>query len=223
MIGSGLLAYWFDITHSAREEWIDWLLKDHMPSRVDSAFTSGRCYEAVDANSTHLALYEAETPEALLTPSYLQLLGQVSPEDRRRRGWYSNTVRATARVKTVCGRGTGSTLGVMRIAGACGDYVKIGSCLERDVLRALAREPRIGAVWLAENEPVIRERIDKVRETGHRDGFADWAVFVEAHHEADAASALARIDEIESWRALDLGRFSDRGLYRLLYSINRAV
>jgi len=62
MSKKGALAYWFDIAPEVRELWLDWYLSDHMPSRVGTVFSAGRCYEAIDASSSHMVLFE--TPEA---------------------------------------------------------------------------------------------------------------------------------------------------------------
>ena len=83
---TGALIYWFDIRPEIVQDWLDWYLRDHMPSRVGSTFTTGRCFEAIDAPSSHMVLFETSSPEALLAPDYLKLLGTVSDDDRKRRG-----------------------------------------------------------------------------------------------------------------------------------------
>jgi hypothetical protein len=218
---AGALAYWFDIAPAVVDEWLDWYLHDHLPSRVGTTFVSGRCYEAIEAASSHMVLFETTTPEALLAESYLALLKQVSPEDKQRRGWYSNTIRVTCRVRARNGSGTGSVLGVIRIAGANAKRGDIEQCLLRDVVPALAGTPRIGAVWLLENDASIRQRMDAARVTGHQDGSADWAVLIEAGHEGDVKLATARLNDLASWRALQLGDAAVLGQYRLLYTMTK--
>lgn len=219
---TGALAYWFDIAPAVVDEWLQWYLHDHMPSRVGTTFVSGRCYEAIHAASSHMVLFETGKPEELLAPSYLDLLRVVSPEDRQRRGWYSNTVRVTCRVPARQGSGTGSVLGVVRVAGATPQSADIAACLARDVVPALAAAPRIGAVWLLENDPSIRERMDAVRVTGHQDRSADFAVLIEAGHAADLSAATARLDAVASWRALALGDAVLVDQYRLLYAMTKS-
>lgn len=221
MSETGALAYWFDIAPAVVDEWLDWYLRDHMPSRVGTAFIAGRCYEAIDAASSHMVLFETATPESLLAPSYLKLLEKVTPEDRQRRGWYSNTIRVTSRVRARQGSGTGSILGVVRIGGARANHADIAQCLASDVVPVLADSPRIGSVWLIEHDPAIRARMDQVRVTGHQDGSTDWAVLIESAHTADIASAMARLDEVESWRALGLADAAVLGQYRLLYTMTK--
>ncbi|MBK9609387.1 MAG: hypothetical protein IPO58_24350 [Betaproteobacteria bacterium] len=218
----GALAYWFDIAPEVREEWLDWYQHDHMPSRVGTTFVSGRCYEALHAAASHMVLFETTEPEALLAPSYMALLRQVSDADRQRRGWYSNTIRVTCRVSARIGKGTGSVLGVIRIAGAKAKAADVRRCLADEVVPALARVPRIGAAWLIESDPALRARMDAVRVTGHQDGSADWAVLIEGGHESDIAGAMARLDDVASWRALGLGAAATLDRYRLLYTMSQS-
>ena len=87
MSEKGALAYWFDIAPEVRELWLDWYLSDHMPSRVGTVFSAGRCYEAIDASSSHMVLFETPEAEDLLAPSYVALLKQVSDSDRHLPGF----------------------------------------------------------------------------------------------------------------------------------------
>lgn len=224
MSEAGALVYWFDIAPDVTNDWLDWYMHDHMPSRVGTTFVSGRCYEALNATSSHghMVLFETLTPEALLAPSYLALLKQVNEEDRQRRGWYSNTIRSTCRVPAQVGRGTGSVLGVIRITSASAKRADIAHCLADDVVPTLARIPCIGSVWLLENDASIRAKMDQTRVTGHQDGSADWAVLIEAATESDIAAATARLTNIASWQSLKLSEHASHGQYRLLYTMTAA-
>jgi hypothetical protein len=108
---------------------------------------------------------------------------------------------------------------VIRVSGAKAAAGDVARCLAQDVVPAMAGVPRIGAVWLLENDPAIRARMDAARVTGHQDGSADWAVLVEACHPADIAAATARLDEVESWRRLGLADAAVLAQYRLLYTM----
>jgi hypothetical protein len=112
---------------------------------------------------------------------------------------------------------------VIRIAGGRAKPADIAQCLTRDVVAALAGAPGIGAVWLIENDASIRARMDESRVTGHQDGSADWAVLIEAANEANVASAMARVSDVVSWRALELGESAAFDRYRLLYTMSRVV
>lgn len=216
---TGALVYWFDIAPDVRGDWLDWYMRDHMPSRVGTAFIAGRCYEAISATASHMVLFETATPDLLLEPSYLKLLGTVSPEDAQRRGWYTNPVRTTARLHAKEGDGTGGVLGVIRITGTKASRADISQCLTKDVLPKLAGIPKIGAVWVIENDLDIRQKTDQARVTGHRDGSIDWAIFIEGGHSEDLTTAIARLAGVASWNALGLSTEAVIGQYRLLYTM----
>ena len=189
MSEKGALAYWFDIATEVRDEWLDWYLSDHMPSRVGTVFTAGRCYEAIDASRSHMVLFETPTPEDLLAPSYLALLQQVSDSDRQRRAWYSNTVRATCRTLAHPGNGLGGVLGVVRIQGSKVNQPDMGMIFSNEVLPVMLGLSCIGAVNVLCNDPYIRKRMDQVRVTGHQDGSTDWVLLIEAGNEKDIRRA----------------------------------
>lgn len=217
MSEKGALAYWFDIAPEVRQQWLHWYLSDHMPSRVGTVFSAGRCYEAIDASASHMALFETPAAEDLLAPSYLALLKQVSDSDRQRRGWYSQTVRATCRVLSARGHGTGGVLGVVRIRGAKASQSDIQMCLTQDVLPLLGAFSSIGCVSVLCNDPDIRQRMDQVRVTGHQDGHTDWVVLMEAGQAQDVRHAWKAMEQSRAWQNLQLGDAVICDLYRLLY------
>ena len=222
MSETGALAYWFDIAPTVTADWLDWHLHDHMPSRVGTVFVSGRCYEALEATASHMVLFETTSPEALLAPSYLGLLNQVSDEDRKRRAWYANPVRVVCRVRARRGRGTGSVLGVVRISNTKQALSEIARCLAEEVVPVIAKATGIGALWVLENDPSLRARIDAARVTGHRDGSADFALLIEAGHQRNVDGALSLLNELDAWRGLELGGAVTTGVYRLLYTMNQS-
>ena len=218
---AGALAYWFDIAPEVRLDWLDWYQHDHMPSRVGTAFTMGRCYEAIGSHRSHMVLFGTRTVAGLLEPSYLDLLKVVTPEDRARRRWYTNTIRVTCRVRSQVGRGVGGVLGVVRIAGAALASAEIARCLVDEVVPRLEREPRLGAMSLLEHDPAIRARMDQVRLTGHQDASADWALLIEAGHDADLVASIGSLQALPAWRSLRLGEAVSYERYRLLHSMTQ--
>lgn len=207
---TGALIYWFDIRPEVVDDWLDWYLRDHMPSRVGSTFTTGRCFEAIDAPSSHMVLFETSSPEALLAPAYLQLLGTVSDDDRKRRGWYANTVRMTARVRTKLGSGVGSVLSVVRFDESL-------HTVSPTLMNDIAGIPGVGSVWLAEHDPSIRSRMDSVRVTGHQDLSAAGALMTEAATDSDAKLAISTFSSQEARTGAATPAAVTAGRYRLMY------
>jgi len=207
---TGALIYWFDIRPEVVQDWLNWYLRDHMPSRVGSTFTTGRCFEAIDAPSSHMVLFETNSPEALLAPSYLQLLGTVSDDDRKRRGWYANTVRMTARVRTRLGAGVGSVLSVIRFDQSL-------HTVPQTLMSDIAGIPGVGSVWIAEHDPSIRSRMDSVRVTGHQDLSAAGALMTEASTDSDARLAVSTFKAKTALSGTPAPGSVTVGRYRLMY------
>lgn len=219
MSEKGALAYWFDIAPDVRDEWLDWYLSDHMPSRVGTVFTAGRCYEAIDASASHMVLFETPTAEDLLAPSYMALLQKVSDSDRQRRAWYSNTVRATCRMLAHQGNGLGGVLGVVRIQGSKVNQSDMGLIFSTEVLPLMLGLSSIGAVNVLCNDSDIRKRMDQVRVTGHQDGSTDWVLLIEAGHEKDIRRAWQALTNTSSWQHMSKEARVNFDLYRLLYAM----
>lgn len=216
---TGALIYWFDIDAAIVEDWLHWYLRDHMPSRVGTTFTTGRCFEAIDGPTSHMVLFETTTPEALLAPGYLTLLGTVSDEDRKRRGWYSNTVRMTARVRSRMGTGIGSVLAVTRLDHAPHHEGPRAEAPENLPLAKIASLPGVGSVWFAEHDASIRARMDQVRVTGHQDQSPYGAILIESARDTDAQQAQAIAHAHLSRQAPDAAARACAGRYRLLYAM----
>ena len=214
---TGALIYWFDIRPDVVDDWLAWYLRDHMPSRVGTTFTTGRCFEAIDADATHMVLFETPTPEALLAPGYLQLLGKVSDDDRKRRGWYANTVRMTARVPSRSGSGMGNILAVVRFDEASA----LTPANTPNLLESLSSIAGVGSVWVAQHDISIRARMDAVRVTGHQDRSAGQALMIEAARDSDAVQALALLDTWRHGQRLPGPPQLSIGRYRLLYAMAR--
>jgi hypothetical protein len=220
MKSQGALVYWFDLAPEMIDEWVEWYIRDHMPSRVGATFSAAHCYRAVGSKPAFLAHYEAETAEALLAPGYLALLRKPSTDDRLRRGWYLNTVRATCRVCASLGHGQGGVAATIRVSPPAASRLQIRERLVDDVAPFLAQTKRVGAVQILEADNEIRTKMDEARVTGQADGSADWVIRVDAAREEDIAGAIARLNEFRAWKELGLMDTAILGSYRLLYSIS---
>lgn len=216
---TGALIYWFDISAAIVDDWLHWYLRDHMPSRVGTTFTTGRCFEAIAGPTSHMVMFETTTPEALLAPDYLKLLGTVSDEDRKRRGWYSNTVRMTARVQRRMGTGIGSVLAVTRFDHTPHPEGPRAETPEPWPIDEIGSLPGVGSIWFARHDASIRARMDQVRVTGHQDQSPHGALLIESARDTDAQQAQAIVHAQLSRQAPDAAAGACAGRYRLLYAM----
>ncbi len=221
MPGQAVLAYWFNLAPNSFDEWADWYLRDHMPSRIDSGFLAAKCYRAADGGRSMFLFFEAATAEELMTPDYLAKLKQVSPDDKRRRAFYLDTVRATCRVRATIGRAGGGVCATVRFTIDPARAVETGRALEQTLMPDLARTERVGAVHLWQMDRDIRAAMDAVRVTGHADGYADWIVAIETVTEEDAAAARDRLYLHPLFKALGTAAEPQYDCYRLLYGMVR--
>jgi len=211
----GVLAYWFNLAPEIQREWADWYIRDHMPSRLGATFTGARCLQATSGNGKFMALYTTETPEALISPSYLSLLQNVSDDDRRRRGWYTDTVRGCCRKLEDVGYGHGGIVGSVRFSlreksalGNIGEFVK-----------SVASIAPIGRVTYLSADSAIRAKLDAARITGLTDGAADLILLVEGPTEEDVDAAVDRALAMPLWTGSVDPATVKRETYRVLYSI----
>lgn len=219
MPGQAILAYWFNLAPNAFDEWADWYLRDHMPSRIDSGFLAAKCYRAVDGGPSSFLFFEAQTAEELMTPEYLAKLKNVSPDDRRRRAFYLDTVRATCRVRATTGRSGGGVCATVRFTVDPARAAAAGQALVKTALADLAATERVGAVHVWQMDRSIRAAMDAVRVTGHEDGFADWIVAIETVTARDAAAARDRLYANAAFKANATAPQYD--CYQLLYGMVR--
>ena len=76
--GTGLLMVWCDVPAAKEDDFNRWYNEEHLAERLAiPGFLSGARYEAVKGGPKHLAYYELESAEVLLTPAYKKV--QANP------------------------------------------------------------------------------------------------------------------------------------------------
>lgn len=219
MKGQGVLAYWFNLSPEIQPEWADWYIRDHMPSRLGATFTGARCFRALIGKPEFMALYEADSAEALISPEYLALLRNASEGDRKRRGWYKNTVRGTCRKLADIGYGQGGMVGSVRFTPKAG--VADANTRGAAIAGKLASIERVGRVAFIECDAGVRAKMDEARVTGHEDGSADRFFCIECSAQRDFEAAVAALKLMPEWSTLAEPSSVDIGCYQLLYAIGK--
>lgn len=220
MAGEGTLSYWFRLEPKNHGEWIDWYIRDHMPSRLTTTFTGARCFQRVDGSPFFMALYTTLTPEALVAPEYLDLLRSASEDDKRRRAWYQDTMRGCLRKSADAGYGSGGIVGCVRYS-----VKEAGTQNPDKTLSAIAgtlqKVDGIGRVTCLKADPEIRRTMDGARVTGHDDLSVDRVILVECSAENDLRAAFDTLEALPDWKSLtgDVPKVTEA--YRLLYEVSR--
>ena len=90
--GTGLLMVWADVPANKEDEFNRWYNEEHLAERMAiPGFLSGARYEAVKGGPKHLAVYELESPDVLLTDAWAKAVeqgrwpAQVRPHTTNRR------------------------------------------------------------------------------------------------------------------------------------------
>ena len=70
---TGVVAIWHDLLPEAKDDFYEWHNREHMPERVGiPGFRRGRRYVAIEGAPEYFNLYEADSPEMLGGPDYLE-------------------------------------------------------------------------------------------------------------------------------------------------------
>jgi hypothetical protein len=222
LTGTGALALWIDVDPALDRETDAWYIDEHMPERIDvGGYRRARRFQALEGAPQYLTLFEADTPDALASPGYLRLVGNISEQSKRIRAGFSNVVRNTFRVRATHGRGLGAVMASVRLrlqAGDEGGKDKAAAWMEERLRALLSRHAIVGAHWL-EAAAEVRARMDAVRVTGVADASADHVMLVEATR-PDDLRALRSV--LISTDALAQAGWAEEayGLYGLLYEVS---
>jgi hypothetical protein len=185
LMGAGALALWLDVDPALDRETDGWYIDEHLPDRTDTGgYLRARRLQALEGGPQYLTLFEAETPQALASAGYLQLVGKISEQSQRIRAGFSNVVRNTFHVRATCGRGLGAVMASLRLRAADDALGRARQAMQAMQPALLAAHGIVGVHWL-EAAPEVRASMDAVRVTGLNDAGADYVLLVEATRARD--------------------------------------
>lgn len=122
MSGSAAVLIWQDVAPEAAADYHRWQTTEHAPSRLACpGFSRVRRHRAADPGRGdsgvpgYFVLYEADAPEALTSPEYLELLQRPTPWSRDivGSGVITNFVRASSVLSDTVGDGVGAHVGTL--------------------------------------------------------------------------------------------------------------
>ena len=123
MRGAGFLAIWSDVEPNNLVDYRHWLTREHTTERVTTkGFLGVRVFRAARSDiNRFFILYELESPEVLDGPAYLARLNAPTPWSQRIMPQLGNFIRGGGVMAARAGRGEGSTIVALRIAGLPGN------------------------------------------------------------------------------------------------------
>jgi hypothetical protein len=220
LMGTGALMLWLDVKPELDRETDLWYIDEHMPERIDiGGYLRARRYNAIEGAPAYLTLFEAETPSALASEGYLNLVKRISDQSQRIRAGFSNVVRNTFAVRQSRGRGVGGVVASLRLTPRdAANAEGAAAAIDVRVPQLLRRPGVVGVHWL-QAAPAVRARMDAVRAVGQSDASADYVLLIEATRVADV-KAIRR--DALSTTALEEYGFVEQSfaIYSLLYEVS---
>lgn len=92
---AGIIVIWNDILPEARDDFLEWHSREHIPERVAvPGFGSGQRWFGETASPAYLTIYETAGADVLTSAPYLARLNDPTPWTRRAVAAFRNTSRA---------------------------------------------------------------------------------------------------------------------------------
>jgi hypothetical protein len=214
LAGLGAVAIWHDIAPEARDDFIEWHNREHMPERVGiPGFRRGRRYIAVDGSPEYFNLYEADSAETLGGTDYTNRLNAPTPWTQRVVPSFRNVARSVCRVASTQGVGSGGIVLTLRFAIAAVRRDGTVEALRRRILPPLAWRKGVTGVHLC-----LADHAASNVETAERKARANatavpsWIVLVEGVSPDDVRGAADDLaGSLREFEPYD----QERAIYRL--------
>ena len=188
-----MVAIWHELLPDAKSDFYEWHNREHMPERLGiPGFNRGRRYIVVRGAPEYFNLYEADSPEVLRGPDYLQRLNAPTPWTRQVVASFRAVARGICRVLYSDGVGQGVAMLTLRFEVAHAAQVALARLLCEQVLPAVVGLPGVAGAHLcrADDEGSRIETAERMARPGTT-AIPDWIVMVEGN-DADAVEEAAR-------------------------------
>jgi hypothetical protein len=225
ILGEGILALWFDVDPSRRDEVDRWHIHEHFPERVSvPGFLRARRYERIGATprpgADFLTLYEVQTVDVLASPAYLARLDNPTPLTRQSVPLMVDMRRSALRVVSARGRGVGGYLSVFEFLLTEDRSTELRRSLATEVLSRALEPVAVIAAHLLEPEIAATQAKDSTAEgkaTNTVTEVPPWVLLVEAVDERGLQQAETDVlDDLGGLEAV--GKAVDR--YRLTVTLS---
>ncbi len=215
LAGLGIVAIWHGIAPEARQDFLEWHNREHMPERVGiPGFRRGRRYVSADEAPEYFNLYEADSAETLGGQDYLNRLNAPTPWTQRVLPHFRNVSRAVCRVAFTNGVGSGGIVLTMRFAIDAVRHDGTVEALRRRILPPLVYRKGICGVHLGLADEQTSGIVTAERRTRANDPVSvpPWVLLIEGISGADVDGAA---DDVAPTLAAHEARDVQRGVYRL--------
>lgn len=191
--GTGVVAIWHDLLPEAKDEFYEWHNREHMPERLGiPGFRRGRRYIVVRGAPEYFNLYEADSPDVLRGPDYLQRLNAPTPWTRQVVTSFRAVARGICRVLYSAGVGQGGAMLTLRFGVGPGAEESAVRLLSQALLPNAVDRHGVAGVHLcrADVEGSRLETAERRARAGET-AIPDWIVMIEGN-DAQTIEAAAR-------------------------------
>jgi hypothetical protein len=181
--GTGVVAIWHDLLPEAKNDFYEWHNREHMPERLGiPGFKRGRRYIAVRGAPEYFNLYEADSPDVLRGPDYLQRLNAPTPWTRQVVTSFRAVARGICRVLYSAGVGQGGVMLTLRFSVGSDAQEAVARLLREQLLPAAVDRPGVAGVHLcrADVEGSRIETVERKARAGET-AIPDWIVMIEGN------------------------------------------
>ena len=212
--GLGAVAIWHDVAPEARNDFLEWHNREHMPERVGiPGFRRGRRYLAIDGAPEYFNLYEADSVETLGGQDYRNRLDAPTPWTQRVLPHFRNVSRCVTRVAFTHGVGSGGIMLTLRFAIDAVRHDGTVEALRRRILPAVVYRKGVCGVHLCLADHAVSGIATAERRTrADSEDVPSWVLLVEGISKADVDGAA---DDIAPTLAAHEARDLRRGVYQL--------
>jgi hypothetical protein len=181
--GTGVVAIWHELLPEAKNDFYEWHNREHMPERLGiPGFQRGRRYIAVRGAPEYFNLYEADSPDVLRGPDYLQRLNAPTPWTRQVVTSFRAVARGICRVLYSAGVGQGGAMLTLRFSVGSDAQEAVARLLREQLLPAAVDRPGVAGVHLcrADAEGSRIETVERKARAGET-AIPDWIVMIEGN------------------------------------------
>lgn len=195
LAGQGVVAIWHDLLPSARDAFYQWHNREHMPERCAiPGFQRGRRYIASAGGPEYFNLYEADSPQVLAGPDYLERLNNPTPWTKEVVASFRHVARSIGRVLYSAGVGQGGAMLTMRFDPSDATASGFEQAMCNRLLPPLIDEIGIAGVHLCRTDDAVSRIETAERQSRAGDTLIpQWFVLLEGGSSTAIEAAAAQL------------------------------
>jgi hypothetical protein len=218
VLGTAVLAMWWDIAPEVRADFEDWHAHEHFPERLGvPGFRRATRWSCADGGEGMFVIYELDGYEVLTSPAYAAHLNSPTPWSTRLMPHHRNMVRSQCHVLESEGAVTARHAVTVRLSPAPEQGGRLRATL-RDLAADVKTRPGLVGLHLLRHETPDMRVTTEQRIRGDADRVADW-VLVVSGYDRDALNLLQSGDLAEpALQAMGASPGAEWHIYSLAYS-----